>query len=153
MYLLNNNVTYFDSFRVEHIPKEIKKFIGNKNRIRNLFSIQAYDSVMCGYFCTAFIYRFIDYPNLNDQQFRLNKVSEVRDYFIGEIKEKELTSKRISKYIASFDHFYKSLIVLSVKTDSIFIASFATVIGPHVGIATASFSLLFSMSTGIVKNC
>ena len=153
MYLLNNNVTYFDSFRVEHIPKEIKKFIGNKNRIRNLFSIQAYDSVMCEYFCTAFIYGFIDYRNLNDQQFRLNKVSEVRDYFIGEIKERELMSKRIGKYIASFDHFDKSLIVLSVTTGSISITSFATVIGPHVGIASESFSLAFSMSTGIVKNC
>ena len=91
------------------------------------------------------------YLNLNDQQFRLNKISEVRDYFIGEIKERELMSKRLSKYIASFDYFDKSLIVLSVTTGSISIASFATVIGAPVGIASASFSLAFSMSTGIVK--
>ena len=45
------------------------------------------------------------YPNLNDQQLRLNKICEVRDYFIGEIKERELKSKRLSKYIASFDYF------------------------------------------------
>ena len=43
------------------------------------------------------------YPNLNDQQFRWNKISEVRNYFIGEIKKRELMSKRLSKYIASFD--------------------------------------------------
>ena len=93
-------------------------------------------------------------PNLNDQQqFRLNKISEVRDYFIGEIKERELMSKRLSKYIASFDYFDKSLIVLSVTTGSISIASFATVIGAPVGITSASFSLAFSICTGIVKNC
>ena len=42
---------YFDSFGVEHIPKEIKKFIGNKNVKANIFRLQAYDSIMCGYFC------------------------------------------------------------------------------------------------------
>ena len=51
----NNDVTYFDSFAVEHIPKEIKTFINNKNIKTNIFRIQAYDSVMCGYFCIVFI--------------------------------------------------------------------------------------------------
>ena len=55
MYVNDNNVTYFDSFGVEHIPKEIKKFIGNKNIITNIYGIQAYDSIMCGYFCIGFI--------------------------------------------------------------------------------------------------
>ena len=48
------NVTYFDSFRVEHIPKEIRKFIRNKN-MTNIYRMQAYDSVMCGYVCIGFI--------------------------------------------------------------------------------------------------
>ena len=60
-------------------------------------------------------------------------------------------SKRLSKYIASFDYFDKSLIVLSVTTSSISIASFASVIGAPVGMASASFSLAFSISTRIVK--
>ena len=51
----NNNVTYFNSFGVEHIPKEIKAFINNKNIKTNIFRIQAYDSIMCGYFCIGFI--------------------------------------------------------------------------------------------------
>ena len=51
----NNNVTYFDSFGVENIPKEFRKFIGNKNVITNIYRIQAYDSSMCGYFCIGFI--------------------------------------------------------------------------------------------------
>ena len=60
-------------------------------------------------------------------------------------------SKSLSKYIASFDYFDKSLIVLSVATGSISIASFATVIGAPVGIMSASCSLAFSITTGFVK--
>ena len=53
----NNNidVTYFDSFGVEHIPKEIKAFINNKNIKANVFRVQAYDLIMCGYFCIGLI--------------------------------------------------------------------------------------------------
>ena len=60
-------------------------------------------------------------------------------------------SKRLSKYIVSFYYFDQSLIVLSVTTGSISIASFATVIGAPVGIVNASFSLAIPISTGIVK--
>ena len=68
------------------------------------------------------------YPNLNNQQqFRLNKINEIKDFYIAEIKQKELMSKILSKYIASFEYFDKSLIVLSVTTGSISVASFATV--------------------------
>ena len=56
LYLLNNNVTYFDSFVVEHIPKEIKKFINRFLSITtNIFRIQVYDSRMCVYFSIGFI--------------------------------------------------------------------------------------------------
>ena len=55
MYVHNNDVTYFDSFGVEHIPKEIKTFIKNKNIKTNIFRVQAHDSIMCGYFCIGFI--------------------------------------------------------------------------------------------------
>ena len=55
LYVLNSDVTYFDNFGVEHIPKEIKRFIGNKNIKTNIFRIQAYDLIMCGYFCIGFI--------------------------------------------------------------------------------------------------
>ena len=55
LYVNNNIVTYFDSFGVEHITKEIKTFIKNRNIKTNIFRIQAYDSIMCGYFCIAFI--------------------------------------------------------------------------------------------------
>ena len=82
------------------------------------------------------------YPNLNHQkQFRLNKVNEVEDNLIAKFKERELIMKRLSKYIASFDYFDKSLIVLFATSGSIPIASFATVIGAPVGITSTSFSL------------
>ena len=63
LYVKNNDITYFDSFGVEHIPIEIKAFIGrssfsallNKSIKTNIFRIQAYDSIMCGYFCIGFI--------------------------------------------------------------------------------------------------
>ena len=55
MYAFSNNLTYFDSFGVEHIPKEIKMFINKSIVVANIFRIQAYDSVMCGYFCIGFI--------------------------------------------------------------------------------------------------
>ena len=55
LYVQNNNIAYFDSFDVEHIPKEIRKFIDNKNIKTNIFRIQAYGSIMCGYFCIGFI--------------------------------------------------------------------------------------------------
>ena len=55
LYVKNNNITYFDSFGVKHIPKEIKIFIKNKNIKTNIFRIQAFDSIMCSYFCIGFI--------------------------------------------------------------------------------------------------
>ena len=66
-----NNIIYFDSFRVENIPEEIKKFIENKNIITNIYRrIQACDSIMCGYFCIGFMdfilkgKSLLDYTNL-----------------------------------------------------------------------------------------
>ena len=65
-----NDIVYFDSVSLEHIPNEIKKFIGNKNIITNIYRIQVYDSITHGYFCIKFIYfmwkgkDFLDYTNL-----------------------------------------------------------------------------------------
>ena len=80
MFVKTNETIYFDSFGIEHIPKEINKFIGNeqsssakarnKNIISNIFRIQACDSIMCEYFCIEFINfmlkgeTLLDYTNL-----------------------------------------------------------------------------------------
>ena len=109
--------------------------------------------------CNSIEHRFHEtpnmYPNLNanisnDQQFKLSKINEIKDYFIAEIRERELMSKKLSKYIASFEYFDKSLIVLFVAT-GISIALFATVIRAPVGIMSAICSLTFSITTGFVK--
>ena len=65
-YVNAETIAYFDSFGVEHIPKEINKFINNKNIIANIIRIQAYDSVMCGYFCIGFIDFMLKGNNLTE---------------------------------------------------------------------------------------
>ena len=70
LYVHNNDVTFFDSFGEEHVLKEMRTFINNKNIKTNIFRIQAYDSIMCGYFCIGFIdfilagKKLTDYTNL-----------------------------------------------------------------------------------------
>ena len=66
LYVNNKTATYFDSFGVEHIPKEIMKFIDRKNIIKNIYRIQAYDSIMCGYFCIGFIKFMFNGNSLTD---------------------------------------------------------------------------------------
>ena len=67
LYINNNAVTYFGSFGVEHIPKEIMKFIGSNKKITtNIYRIQAYDSIMCGYFCIGFINFMFNGNSLTD---------------------------------------------------------------------------------------
>ena len=131
MYVHNDDITYFDSFGVEHIPKEIKKLLITLCPLRR--KIKWSTSIS------------------NNQQFRLNKVNEIKHYFIDDIRERELMSKNISKCIASFEYLGKSLIVLSVATGSISTASFATAIGAPVGIMSATCTLVFSVTTRFVK--
>ena len=90
----NNNNIYFNSFGVEHIPKEIKAFINrtspNKNIVTNTFRIQVYDSIMCGYFCIAFINMLkgktlTKYTNLfSSNNFKKND-DIILNYFINNI--------------------------------------------------------------------
>ena len=83
-------MTYFDSFGVEHIPKEIKKFINNKNITVNIFRMQACDSVMCGYFCIGFIDFMLKGENLTDftnlfspNNFKKNNI--ILNYFLNKL--------------------------------------------------------------------
>ena len=96
------------------------------------------------------------HPNLsatlsNEEQSRLSKANEINNCFVAEIKERKIMSKKLTKYVASFDYFDKSLIVLFVTTGSISIASFATAVVAPVGMMSASCSPAFSITTGIVK--
>ena len=88
--------------------------------------------------------------SLNDQtKFRLNEINKIKDYFNSEIQERKTMSKKLSKYIAAFDYIDKILIVLSATSS---IISFTSVIGVPAGLASASFFLVFSLTTGIIKN-
>ena len=66
LYANNKAATYFDSFGVEHIPKEIMKFVNNKKIITNILRIQAYDSIMCDYFCIGYINFMFNDKSLTD---------------------------------------------------------------------------------------
>ena len=93
------------------------------------------------------------YSNLSNQkQFRLNEINRIKECFKSEIKERKQMSKKLSKYIAAFDYIDKTLIVLSATSGGgISMISFTSVIGLPVGIAGASFSLVFSLIKGIIK--
>ena len=94
----------------------------------------------------------IDKTNLTNQtKFRLDEISKIENYFIKEINQRKSCSEKLSKYVAAFDYIDKILIVLSATTGGVSIISFTSIIGTPVGIASASFTLTFSLTTGIVK--
>ena len=66
LYVNNKTVTYFDYFGIEHIPKEIRVFIGDKDIIANIYRIQSYDLIKCGYYCIGFINYMFKGKNLTD---------------------------------------------------------------------------------------
>ena len=88
---------------------------------------------------------------LSDQiKVRLNEINKIKDSFNSEIQERKTMRKKLSKYIAIFD-IYEALIVLSATSGGKSIISFTSVIGIPAGIASASFALIFSLTTGIIK--
>ena len=94
----------------------------------------------------------IDKTDLSEQtKFRLDEISKIENYFIKETNQRESCSKKLSKYVTTFDYIDKILIVLSATTGGVSIISFTSIIGPPVGRASASFTLIFSLITGIVK--
>ena len=94
----------------------------------------------------------IDRTDLSEQtKFRLDEISKIENYFIEEINQRKSCSKKLSKYVAAFDYIDKVLIVLSATTGGVFICLFTSIVGAPVGIASASFTLTFSLATEIVK--
>ena len=90
--------------------------------------------------------------NLSEQtKFRLSEIIGIENYFHQEINQRKSYIKKLSKYITAFDYIDKILIVLSATTGGVSIISFTSIIGAPVGIASASFTLIFSQTTGIVK--
>ena len=94
----------------------------------------------------------IDKNKLSDQtKFRLYEMKKIESYFINEVNETKSCSKKLSKYVTIFDYIDKILIVLSITTGGVSIISFTSATGAPVGIASASFTLIFSITTGITK--
>ena len=96
--------------------------------------------------------RVIDKTDLCEQtKFRLDEISKIEDYFIEEINQEKSCNKKLSKYLTIFDYVDKILIILSATIGGISIISFTSIIGAPAGIASASFTLNFSITTGIIK--
>ena len=94
----------------------------------------------------------IDKTKLSDQtKFRLYEIKKIENYFINEINERKSFNEKLNKYITIFDYIDKILIALSAATGGISIISFTSIIGVPAGIASASFTLIFSIITGIIK--
>ena len=94
----------------------------------------------------------IDRTDLSEQtKFRLDEISKIENYFHEEINQRKSCHKKLSKHVAAFDYIDKILIVLSAATGGVFIFSFTRIVGAPVGIAIASFSLIFSLTSGITK--
>ena len=94
----------------------------------------------------------IDKTNLSDQtKLRLYEIKKIEICFINDINQQKEYSKKLSKYVTYFDYIDKILIVLSATTVGVSIVSFTTAIGAPVGIVSAIFTLIFSITTGIIK--
>ena len=88
---------------------------------------------------------------MSDQtDLRLNEINKIKDYFDSEIQERKTINQK-SKYIAAFDYIDKTLIILPATRGEISIIYFTSVIGIPAGIASASLTLIFSLTTGIIK--
>ena len=84
-------------------------------------------------------------------KFRLYEIKKIENYFINDINQQKVYSKILAKYVTIFDYIDKILIVLSATTSGVSIISFTNTIDKSVGIVSASFTLIFSLTTGIVK--
>ena len=94
----------------------------------------------------------INKTNLSEQKkFWLSEITGIENYFHHEINQKKICIKQLSKYVTAFDYIDRFLIVLSATTGGVSIISFASIVGAPVEIASASFTLIFSLMTGIIK--
>ena len=95
----------------------------------------------------------IDQTKLTDQtKFRLYEIKEIDNCFVNDINQQKAYSKKFSRYVTIFDYIDKILIVLSATTSGVSLISFtSTTIGESFGIVSASFTLIFSLTTGIIK--
>ena len=84
-------------------------------------------------------------------KFRLSELIGIENYFYQVIDQRKSCSKKLSKYVTAFDYIDKILIVLSATSGGVSIISFTSAVGAPIGIASASFSLIFSLTTGIIK--
>ena len=94
----------------------------------------------------------VDKTKLTDQtKFRLYEIKKIDNCFVNDINQQKAYSKKLSRYVTIFDYIDKILIVLSATTSGVSIISFTNTINESVGLISASFTLIFSLTTRIIK--
>ena len=94
----------------------------------------------------------IDITKLTDQtKYRLDEITKIKNYLNQEINQRKTCSKKLSNYVTTFDYIHKILIVFSTASDGVSIISFTSIVEAPVGIASADFTLIFSLTTVIIK--
>ena len=89
---------------------------------------------------------------MTDQtKYRLNEIPKIENYFNSKINQRYSCIKNLSKYVSTFDYIDKVLIVLNATSGGVSIISFTSIVGAPVGIASPSFTLIFSLTTGMIK--
>ena len=112
LYVNVDNVTYFDNFGVEHTPKEVSKFIGNKNITTNIYRIQTYDLIMCEYFCIRFIDFMLKGKSLLEYK-NLFSPNEIKKEWQNNIKTFSIESKyKMMKW-------WKSIVMLPINIENL----------------------------------
>ena len=93
-----------------------------------------------------------DKTNFTDQtKYRLNERSNIENYFIEEINQRKIWSKKLNKYVAVFDYIDKIFTFLSATSCRVWIIYFTSAVGAPVGIISASFTLIFSLTIKVIR--
>ena len=121
-------------------------FKNNDNIVSIISKMNKSNSIECNSIET------IDKTDLSERtKFRLDEISKIENYFIKEINQRKSCSSKLNKYIAVFEYIYQALVVLRATSCRVSIFWFTSIVGAPVGIASASLTLFFSLTRGIVK--
>ena len=168
LFLDRNTAVYFDSFKIEYIPEEVLNKIRDKSITHNIFRIQYNESIMCGFYCIAFIEymlprkTLLDYTNwfsrnyykMNDKitykyfkdkygrrRIRLRKNDETRNYPFEEIKHNDLMNEKYKKTCKYLNYVEHLLILASTITRCVSISAFASLVCFPVGITSSAVGI------------
>ena len=169
LFINRNTAVYFESSGIEYIPQEVLNKIRDKSISRNIFRMQSDDSVMCGFYCIAFIeYTNLFYPNdykknekiiykyFKDKyvslKFKLKKIDETRNYLLEEINLYDLMREKYKKTCKYLNYVEHLLILALTSTSCVSVSTFASLVCVPVGITSSAVGIkICAITAGIKK--